>query len=182
MITPRFLFGLTQKSKTAIHSLLHESNFCNKFYRSTLFDEPCFLVPRFWGCKPDFRSGIKLDTLALTEDHFVKLSLGAGSHKSRVSFFGTISIIYWRANFPPTLFHERDNGHQVVLSWLSVFEWNCASKLGAITVHLSNFTVNYPTLFSLKKHRFLDPKRQIPVVRTENPSPFSGILTNLHIP
>ena len=115
------------------------------------------MVPRFWGCKLNFRSGKKLDNIANSGNHIVSLLLGARTWAAQFRCIGT-DCLWWRSPFSLKLFHERENGHQVVLSWLSVFEWNCASKLGAITVHLSNFTVNCPTLFSLKNHRFLDPQ------------------------
>ena len=119
---------------------------------------PKYVVPRFWGCKPEIpESGINLDNIANSGNHIVSLLLGARTWAAKFRCFGT-DCLWWRSPFSLKLFHARDNGHQVVLSWLSVFEWNCASKIGAITVHLSNFSVNCPTLFSLKNHRFLDPQ------------------------
>ena len=73
------------------------------------------MVPRFGGCKLNFRSGKKLDNIANSGGRPVKLSLGAGSQKSRVSYFGTI-ITTFIEHFSYKLFAERDNGHQVVLS------------------------------------------------------------------
>ena len=114
------------------------------------------MVPRFWGCKLNFRSGKKLDNIANSGNHIVSLLLGARTWAAKFRCFGT-DCLWWRSPFSLKLFHERDNGHQVVLSWLSVFEWNCASKLGAITVHLSNFTVNLSNFILIEKPSISGP-------------------------
>ena len=160
MITPRFLFGLTQKSKTVTDCFLAWKYFLQQILSLNSFWWPRYTAARFGGCKLNFRSGKKLDNIANSGGRPVKLSLGAGSQKSRVSYFGTI-ITTFIEHFSYKLFHERDNGHQVVLSLLNVFEWNCASKIGAITAHLSPNAVLFSHRNLVPNYRFLDPPNGI---------------------
>ena len=74
------------------------------------------MVPRFGGCKPEFPEyGILIGNRTNSVNRFLKLSLGAGTRKSRDSYFGTI-IIELVEHIFKKLFGWRDIDHQVVLS------------------------------------------------------------------
>ena len=65
---------------------------------------PKSVVPRFWGCKPEIPEyGIEGELTTNSGNRFLKLSLGVGSQKSRVSYFGT-NIIRLSKLFPRNFF------------------------------------------------------------------------------
>ena len=75
-----------------------------------------YVVRRFWGCKSEIPEyGNEGGNTTNSANRFGKLSLGAGSQKSRVSYFGTI-ITELVEHIFEKLFGWRDIDHQVVLS------------------------------------------------------------------
>ena len=74
------------------------------------------MLLKIWGCKSEIPEyGIEGRNTTNSVNSFLKLSLGAGSQKSRVSYFGTIIMPVVEHIFQK-LFGWRDIDHQVVLS------------------------------------------------------------------
>ncbi len=114
---------------------------------------PFFLMQvRFPGVRDSFGISPHLG------DRRLKLSLGARTYKCRVSYFGTNAPFFVEHIFEK-LFHWRDKDHKVVLSSLNVCECNCASKIGAITVHLSPNGALFSNRNRFPNRRFLDPPK-----------------------